>query len=259
MMMTSGKNIIVGYDLDDWREYGQKTPIYADVSLKTNANALICGMSGSGKTTSGQGIVTRLIQAQQEEEPAEYYFADFKREDEYDYLRDCKRYYSYDRTLEALEKVYTIMKRRQSGEDGSRRPCTLIWDEYCANMLYLMTKGTDGKKQASSTMSKVSDILMIGRSLGIRLICIVQRPDASVFPSGSRVNFGIITILGAAIDSIYEMLLPKDYIAKIAERTRPFGQGEGVVLLQGSELHYVKTPRVRDFTKIRETIRGALE
>lgn len=258
-MTTSSKKIIIGYDLEDWQEYGQKTPIYADVSLKTNANTLICGMSGSGKTICGQGIVTRLIQTDQEEEASEFFLADFKREDEFDYLRDCKRYYSYDRTLEALEEVYTIMKKRQSGEDGSRRPCTLIWDEYCANMLYLMTKGTEGKKQASNAMSKVSDMLMIGRSLGIRMICSVQRPDAAVFPSGSRVNFGVIMILGAAINSVYEMLLPKDYIAKIGERTRPFGQGEGVVLLQGSELHYVKMPRIRDFTKIHETIRGALE
>lgn len=200
-----------------------------------------------------------MVRAEQKEESSEYFLADFKREDEFDYLRDCKGYYSYDRTLEALEEVYTIMKNRQSGEDGSRRPCTLIWDEYCANMLYLMTKGTEGKKQAANVMNKVSDMLQIGRSLGVRLFCTVQRPDAAVFPSGCRINFGVIIVLGAAINSIYEMLLPKEYIAKIAERSRPFGQGEGVVLLQGSELHYVKMPRIRDFTKIHETIHKVLE
>lgn len=32
----------------------------------------------------------------------------------------------YDKTLEALEIVYEIMHKRQSGEDDSRDPITLI-------------------------------------------------------------------------------------------------------------------------------------
>lgn len=44
-------------------------------------------------------------------------------------------------------------------------------------------------------MRKVSEILMLGRSLGVRLVISCQRPDAAAFPSGSRLNYGVILIV----------------------------------------------------------------
>lgn len=40
------------------------------------------------------------------------------------------------------------------------------------------------------------------------------------------------------------MLLPKEYIEKIAGRC--FNVGEGVMLNQGSELHFLKIPMIMD-------------
>ena len=62
--------------------------------------------------------------------------------------------------------------------------------------------------------------------------------------------------MGAPIRSIYEMLLPKEYIDNIGERQ--FGVGEGVVLLQGTELHYIKVPSVRNEEKMRRICMDAL-
>ena len=165
-------------------------------------------------------------------------------------MRKCPRYYPYDKTLEALEIVYEIMHKRQSGEDDSRDPITLIWDEYMANILALQSIS---KKEAEEAMRKVSEILMLGRSLSIRLLISCQRPDASAFPSGSRLNYGIIIIVGASIRSIYEMLIPKEYIDAIGERK--FGVGEGIVLLQGSKLGFVKIPKIHDILEIGTHIR----
>lgn len=94
-------------------------------------------------------------------------------EDNYAHLRKCPRYYPYNKTLEALDIVYNIMHKRQSGEDVSRHFVTLVWDEYMANILSL--QGTD-KKKAESVMRKVSEILMLGRSLACRLVIACQRP-----------------------------------------------------------------------------------
>ena len=77
------------------------------------------------------------------------YFADFKQDDQFIYMRKCPRYYPYDKTLEALEIVYEIMHKRQSGEDDSRDPITLIWDEYMANILALQSIS---KKEAEEAM-----------------------------------------------------------------------------------------------------------
>ena len=142
---------------------------------------------------------------------------------------------------------------RQSGEDTSRYTTTLIWDEYMAQMLNLLS--TD-KKSAAVVMGKISEILLLGRSLSVRLVVACQRPDALAFPAGSRLNYGVVVVLGAAVRSIYEMLLP-DHMEQI--KGRQFSRGEGVVLLQGSELRLIKVPMIRDEKRMRQICMEGLE
>lgn len=249
MMMSS--NLVLGYDFDKWYGYGVKEPIVADISTKTNSHTLLCGMSGSGKSFATNILSAKSVLASNTQ--GKVYFADFKQDDQFAYLRECPRYYPYNRSIEALEIVYDILHKRQSGEDKFRHPITLIWDEYMANILSI--QNTE-KKKADEVMRKVSEILMLGRSLAVRLVISCQRPDASAFPSGSRLNYGVIMILGAPIRSIYEMLIPKEYIDAIGERK--FGVGEGVVLLQGSQLRFIKIPVVRDVDRMKQICIDAL-
>ena len=246
MMMNS--DLVLGYDYDKWYGYGVKEAVTTDISPKTNSHTLLCGMSGSGKSYAENILIARIANAE-----GTVYFSDFKQDESYKLLRSCPRYYPYDKTIEALEIVYETLHKRQSGEDTSRTPVTLIWDEYMANILAI--QGND-KKKADDVMRKVSEILMLGRSLAVRLVITCQRPDASAFPAGSRLNYGIILVLGAQIRSIYEMLIPKEYVDKIEERT--FKTGEGIVLLQGSEMRYIKIPMVRDEDKMQKVCVDAL-
>ncbi len=249
--MTHSENLLIGYDYDAWYGYADKIPVTTDISTKTNSHTLICGMSGSGKSYLMNQYFTRLCM--QEGENAKVYFADFKQDDSFAHLRKCSRYYAYDKSIEALDIVYEILHNRQSREDTSHNPVTLIWDEYMANILAL--QGID-KKKADSVMRKVSEILMLGRSLAVRLVISCQRPDATAFPTGSRLNYGVIIVVGSPIRSIYEMLIPKEYIEKIGDRQ--FRTGEGVVLLQGSEMHYIKVPVIRDEMKMQKICIDAL-
>lgn len=238
--MTSCDNqprLTLGYDLDRWRLFGEKVPISIDLSPKTNSHILLCGMSGAGKSFHEQQIMCKLALAEPE---GELHFADYKQEDSYTYLRGCPRYYPYKDTLKALDIVHGRLLARQSGADTTRNPITLIWDEYMAQTLALIS---EDKKAAAVVMGKVSEILMLGRSLSVRLVISCQRPDALAFPAGSRLNYGVVVVLGAAVRSIYEMLLP-DHMEQV--KGRQFGRGEGVALLQGSELHYIKVPVVRN-------------
>lgn len=240
----------LGYDYDKWYAYGEKMPILTDISTKTNSHTLLCGMSGSGKSFATNILLAKLYK---ENEQGKIYFADYKQDDQFSYLRECPRYYPYNNSIEALEIVYQILHKRQSGEDISRQPITLVFDEYVATVLAI--QNTE-KKKADEIMRKVSEILMLGRSLAVRLVISCQRPDAYAFPSGSRLNYGIMIILGAPIRSIYEMLIPKEYIDEIGERH--FGVGEGVVLLQGSQLRFVKVPMVRDVDNMKQICIAAL-
>lgn len=249
--MMRNSDVLLGYDYDKWYGYATKEPLLTDISVNTNSHTLICGMSGSGKSYLTNQYLARLCI--QGGENSKVYFADFKQDDTFSYLRKCNRYYPYNKTIEALNTVYEILHNRQSGKDTSRTPVTLIWDEYVANILSLIS---EDKKQAQEVMRKVSEILMLGRSLAVRLVVSCQRPDAVVFPTGSRLNYGIIIIVGAPIKSIYEMLIPKEYIERIGDRQ--FKIGEGVVLLQGSELHFIKVPVIRDEDKLQRICIEAL-
>jgi len=145
-----------------------------------------------------------------------------------------------------------------SGKDESRNQVTLFWDEYMANILALQGEDKDKKSAdriAPTTMNKVSEILMMGRSIGIRIIISCQRPDAVAFPTGSRLNYGVVVVLGAYIRSIYEMLMP-DHREQV--EGRQFGRGEGVALLQGSELRFIKIPRVQDYERMKQICVQAL-
>ena len=243
-MTMPSDNILVGYDYDAWYGYADRVPISVDVSTKNNSQTLICGISGSGKTYLTNQYFARICLHGGED--SKVFFADFKQDDSFTHLRNCPRYYPYDRTIEALDIVYDIMHKRQSGEDTSRHFVTLVWDEYMANILTLL--GTD-KKKAEAVMRKVGEILMLGRSLATRIIIVCQRPDATAFPTGSRLNFGVIIIVGATLESIYSMLMPKELIEKVGNRE--FHTGEGVMLWQGAELHFIKVPVVRDEEKMK--------
>lgn len=242
-MMTSD-TILVGYDYDAWYGYSEKLPVIFEASMKNNTHTLICGMSGSGKSYLLNQYFARICMHGGED--SKVYFADFKQDDSFFHLRECTRYYPYDKTLEALDEVYEIMHRRQCGEDESRCFITLVWDEYMANILALL--GSE-KKKAEAVMHKVSEILMLGRSLAVRLVIACQRPDATAFPVGSRLNFGVIIIVGASLESIYSMLMPKELIEKVGNRE--FQTGEGVMLWQGAELRFIKVPAIRDEEKMK--------
>lgn len=249
--MMSFKELVVGYDYDAWYGYSEKVPVCVDVSTKNNSHTLICGMSGSGKSYLTNQYFARICLHGGADSVV--YFADFKQDDSFSYLRECPRYYPYDKTINALEEVYEIMHERQCGKDVSRHFVTLVWDEYMANILSLL--GTE-KKKAEGVMRKVSEILMIGRSLAVRIIVTCQRGDSLAFPTGSRLNFGVIIILGASLESIYSMLMPKELIEKVGNRE--FHTGEGVMLWQGSELHFIKVPVIRNEEKMKAICIDAL-
>lgn len=246
---TSRPKLVLGYDLDAWNQRGERRTITVDLSPENNSHILLCGMSGSGKSYFALEIFSKI---ELSEPNGEIHFADYKGDNSFAYLRGCPRYYAYRDTLNALEIVHNRLLARQSGEDSSTHPVTLIWDEYMANVLNLLA---EDKKKAAAVMGKVSEILLLGRSLAVRFICVCQRCDALAFPAGSRLNYGVVVVLGSSAKTIYEMLLA-DFKDELKGRT--FKRGEGVVLFQGSELRYLKVPVVGNPKRMQELCVRAL-
>lgn len=246
--------LTLGYDLYKWKDYGLKEPITVDISPATNSHIIICGMSGSGKSYLGHQLLARLILAEQQYD-GEYYFCDYKGDDTFSYLRGSPHFFTYNDTLEAIDIVHSRLMARQAGKESTQRPVTLCLDEYMALVLNLNASTGAGKKRAAEIMGHIGNILQLGRSLSVRLAVFCQRPDAIAFPAGSRLNYGIVAILGSAAKSIYEMLMP-DFIDTL--KGRHFGRGEGIVLLQGSDLRFIKVPTVRDEERMRKICITAL-
>lgn len=141
-MMIPSSELAIGYDYDAWYGYSKKVPISIDASTKNNSHTLICGMSGSGKSYLMNQYFARMCL--HGGVGSKVYFADFKQDDSFTYLRECPRYYPYDKTVDALDEVYEIMHKRQCGEDTSRNYITLVWNEYMTNILALL--GSEKKK-----------------------------------------------------------------------------------------------------------------
>lgn len=85
--MTKNNSLKLGYDYDAWHGYGQRDVLFTDISLKTNSHMILCGMSGSGKSYALVWCLKMLILASPPE--AEYFFADFKQDDSFAFLRGC--------------------------------------------------------------------------------------------------------------------------------------------------------------------------
>lgn len=241
--MRNFNSIPIAYSYDKWHEMGVREPISIDITTQASCSMLLTGMSGSGKTYAEMRILALLAKRNAK---AIFYFGDFKQDDSFSYLRGLPRYFPYKRTIEALDIVYEHLQRRMSGEDNERKEIFFFWDEYVANILSLLQ---EDKRLATTVMNKVSELLMLGRSMNIRVILTCQRPDAVVFPQGSRQNFGMIMILGTPFSSIIKMLVP-DHADEIGERI--FRQGEGMLLIDGSILHFVKVPKVQNVEKMHE-------
>lgn len=243
--------ITIGYSYDSWIELGEKVPIEVCMDTSENTHVLLTGMSGSGKS---YGILQLTCRIARNFPEGRILFSDYKGDDMFGFLKGCKGYYYFDKTIDALEETYSVFRDRMSGTDKSREQVTLIWDEFVANMLSLQTKDS---KYAKKVMNMISEILMAGRSMATRLICVCQRPEASCFPSGGRINFGYVVILGAPIKSILEMLLPgKEYIDAIGDRH--FKQGEGILISQQTDQYFIKMPRITDMETLQKICREGL-
>ena len=241
--------VTIGYDLDIWRDFGEKEEIFIDTSPKSNSHIILSGASGRGKTYCQNFILSKILSKNVN---SKLYLSDYKRQDEYQFLKEFSRYFSYEKAIEGLHHVYELMKKRQSGEESIDKKIVFCFDEYVACMLALQNVDS---KNAKIEMNMTSELLMLSRTMNFTVITSSQRPDASAYPSGARLNYGINIILGNASQETYKMLMP-DYIEQIKGRT--FGVGEGVVLLQGSELRFIKIPKLSDETKVQNILVDAL-
>lgn len=215
-------------------------------NLETHPQMLIVGNTGSGKTYAEKlivGVVAKDLQNVQ------LTICDFKGQD-FREFKGLPRYYGSKQCMDGLNAYYTDFQQRQEEKDNSNNPKILLFDEWGAFIL------SREKKEADTMKSRLSELLMLGRSFNFHVIVGLQRADSSHFLSGARDQFSATLGLGNLSKEQKQMLF-SEYKDNMIDDC---GRGTGYFLRDGQGIARCVVPTISDETiaKVNRTIQRSL-
>ncbi|MEH7781447.1 FtsK/SpoIIIE domain-containing protein [Bacillus safensis] len=174
---------------------------------------LIAGGTGGGKTYFILTLIEALLKTN-----AKLYILDPKNAD----LADLNTvmpdvYYKKEDMMACIDQFYEAMMARseemkqmpnyKTGENYAYlglSPHFLVFDEYVAFMEMLASK------ESTAVLTKLKQIVMLGRQAGFFLILACQRPDAKYLGDGIRDQFNFRVALGRMSELGYGMMFGSD-------------------------------------------------
>lgn len=216
-MLPDGNMTVIYQNLDwDWKKY---------------PHALLVGGTGSGKTTCLKWLIAQFAYR---EPQSEIYLATYKpKAEDFAYLEPCEYFADYQDSKDLFNRYFDRFKCRLDGSDSARTPLVLFFDEWVGFLLSL------NKKEQDELLSKMGQLLMLGRSLKVIIILAMQRPDAVFFKNGARDNFNVVIALGNMSSEGQRMIFTNDCISQI----QPCNEiGTGYVLIGGYEFNKICIP-----------------
>lgn len=230
-MMILMSKFKLGFDLELWTNDSIKIPVTAPIGH------LICvGGSGSGKSTA---LLYWLYQLKKNIANLDLTILDFKASHEF--LGITKNYAEFESCYDKIVEFYNRFLSLQEGGNGKIH--LLIIDEI-AGLLTHFSMDKEGKQKADKIRQIMSSILMLGRSRQCFLWLIMQRYTATIFPasSGAVDNFHIAVGLGRLTVDGRKGLFAGEHLEN--EDYLTFGQGKGIVLIDGQSIQALILPRV---------------
>lgn len=222
--------IMLGYDYAIFSMQGAKMPLHAPL----DGHYIVVGSSGSGKSTA---ILYWLYKARKSN--YNLYIADFKASKEFTGI--SAHFAEFEDCYELVKLFYEMFLNIPEGGNGKIN--ILLIDEIAGLLThYSMTK--EGKQKADEIRNIMSSILMLGRSRKCFLWLSMQRYSASIFPtsSGSADNFHVCIGLGRMTVDGRKGLFAGEHFE--GEDNLQFGQGKGIVLIDGQPLKGIIIPKV---------------
>ena len=224
------EKIMLGYDLQLCSMQGLKIPLYAPLG----GHYIVVGGSGSGKSTA---VLYWLYKCRNQN--IQLYIADFKASKEFIGITDA--FAEFEACYDLIKTYYDIFIDTPEGGDGCIK--ILLIDEIAGLLTHFsMTK--EGKQKADEIRGIMSSVLMLGRSRKCFLWLSMQRYTASIFPSssGSADNFHVCVGLGRMTVDGRKGLFTGEHFE--GEDDVIFGQGKGIVLIDGQPLKSLIIPKV---------------
>lgn len=222
--------ITLGVDYTYWNE-GPLVPLNAPLG-----HLIVVGGTGSGKTTA---LLYWLCKMKIKEVPLELHIMDFKASHEFCGITG--NYAEFESCYDGIATFYKKFLELPEGGDGTVK--LLLIDEIAGMLMHFgMTK--EGKAKADEIRIIMSSILMLGRSKNCFLWLAMQRYTATIFPasSGAADNFQICVGLGRLSVDSRKSLFAGEHLEKEDEMV--FGQGTGIVLIDGQPLYALLIPKV---------------
>ena len=217
----------------------------------TLPHALIAGGTGGGKTYFILTVIQALLQTD-----AVLHILDPKNADLADlssvmpevYYRKEDIAACVSRFCDGMMRRSESMKSMQGYKTGenyaylSLEPHFLIFDEYVAFMEMLNTRERD------DVLTKLKQIVMLGRQAGYFLILACQRPDAKYLGDGIRDQFNFRVALGRMSELGYSMMfgeVKKEFFFKNVKGRGYADTGKGVI----TEFYTPVVPKGYDFLR----------
>ncbi|HEM6116899.1 TPA: hypothetical protein U2C09_001500 [Streptococcus suis] len=172
---------------------------------------------------------------------------DYKQGSDYWQWRDNENVFLGDSVYDGFNKAYSVFEDRRNNPNQKYPPFFLVFEEYQSTV-----ESISNKAQKEEFLQKVGNLLRLSRQVNYHLICICQRIDASIFPSGGRENFASKISIGRLSPQAKQMLFPDD------EVNRNKGQGEVNIQFDGQPVIEARTYTIRDMDKAEQLITDLL-
>lgn len=242
--------MILGYDRKIWKEFKIKAPVRMTLG-KNYAHLLLSGCSGSGKSYCALWYLWQLLYHHE----SNVYIADYKAGEEYSFLEGSPSYASGENAFQILEDFYQFFSEVRKNRIRLKQNYTLFVEEYFGILTYAETVS---KKKKTEILTQISELLAVGRGLGIKIIICVQRADSNNFHAGARDNFQCVVNLGRCSSEAFRMLGFNHELEN--NPTADFQVGEGLVLMDGQgSVREIKVPFITNGEILCRQLRHALD
>lgn len=219
--------------------------IYAEKLCKL-PNLLCVGQTGSGKSYALSVILATYARCMPN---ISITIADYKHS-LLTSLAHTPNYYGYDKAVEGIFLFYQEFKERLAAHDSERNKQIkiLLIDEYSALI------GSQDKKKAEELKTMISNMLLMSRSLGLKIIIGMQTAYSEHFKTGARDQFHAILALGNLSKEQKQMLF-SDHKEKMNEHN---GIGEGYLLIDGKDIEKVSIAEIKNIEVLNDIIQPAM-